>query len=82
MQNGTSPQRVLRLQLGKTFKHIVSSQLIEQATPTLGDPTHGVIIGNYFYYIANSGWDKIDEHGVLKPGAKFTPACIMRFKIR
>ena len=30
---------------------------------TLGDPTHGVVVGDYFYYIANSGWDVLDEHG-------------------
>ena len=26
-------------------------------------PTHGVIIGSDFYYIANSGWDIIDALG-------------------
>jgi hypothetical protein len=45
---------------------------------TLGDPTHGVIIGNDFYYIANSGWDVIDDQGNLKPGAQPSNAMIMR----
>ena len=81
-QNGTSPERVIRLQLDKTMTQVVSEQIIEQSTPTLGDPTHGVIVGNDFYYIANSGWNQLDEHGDARPGAKLTPARIMRFHLK
>jgi sugar lactone lactonase YvrE len=82
VQNGASPERVLRLQLDSTLGRIVSEQIIERATPTLGDPTHGVIVGDFFYYIANSGWNQVDDHGVLPPGAAFTAARIMRFRVR
>jgi hypothetical protein len=58
----------------------VSEQVIERATDTLGDPTHGVIVGDYFYYIANSGWSELDDYGVLKAGGKLTAARIMRFR--
>jgi hypothetical protein len=78
-QNGTSPERVIRFQLNSARDGIVSQQIIERATPTLGDPTHGVVLGDFFYYIANSGWDVLDDHGDLKAGAKMTPARIMRF---
>jgi len=81
-QNGTAPERVVRLQLDAPLTRVVSSQIIERATPTLGDPTHGVLVGNDFYYIANSGWSELDDHGDLKPGSKLTPAHIMRFKAR
>jgi hypothetical protein len=80
-QNGTSPERVIRFQLNSSLDAIVSEQIIERATPTLGDPTHGVRVGDFFYYIANSGWDVLDDHGDLKAGAKMTPATIMRFPI-
>jgi hypothetical protein len=80
-QNGTSPERVIRFQLNSTLDAIVSGKIIERATPTLGDPTHGVVVGDFFYYIANSGWDVLDDHGDLKGGAKMTPARIMRFRI-
>jgi hypothetical protein len=78
-QNGTSPERVIRFRLNSTLTNIDSEQIIEQATPTLGDPTHGVIVGDFFYYIANSGWDKLDEHGDLRPGLAMSPPRIMRF---
>ena len=57
-------------------------KVIESNTPTLGDPTHGVVVGDIFYYIANSGWSELDDHGDLKPGAKLTAARIMQFKLR
>jgi hypothetical protein len=80
-QNGTSPERVIRFRLNSTLDGIVSEQIIERATPTLGDPTHGIVVGDFFYYIANSGWDMLDDHGDLKAGAKMTPARIMRFRL-
>jgi len=80
-QNGTTPERVIRLQLDSTLTQVVSEDVIERATATLGDPTHGVIVGGYFYYIANSGWSELDAHGDVNPGSKLTPAHIMRFAL-
>jgi hypothetical protein len=82
VQNGTSPERVVRLGLDSTLRQVVSSEIIERATPTLGDPTHGVLVDDRFYYIANSGWSELDDHGDLKPGSKLTPARVMRFQVR
>jgi len=81
-QNGTSPERVVRVQLDSSLTRVVSSEIIERATSTLGDPTHGVFVGNHFYYIANSGWSELDDHGDVKPGSNLTAAHIMRFKAR
>ena len=82
IQNGTAPERVIRLQLNQTMTQVVSEQIIERSTPTLGDPTHGVFVGDSFYYIANSGWNNLDEHGDVKAGGKLTPARIMRFHLK
>ena len=81
-QNGTSPERVISLQLDRSSTRIVSSKVIEQATATLGDPTHGVLVDDSFYYIANSGWSELDEHGDLKPASTLTPARVMRYLTR
>ncbi len=77
-QNGTSPERVIAYNLDDSLTRILSERIIERATPTLGDPTHGVVVGNTFYYIANSGWDTLDEHGSRKPGTTPTAPLIMR----
>ncbi|HEX8814026.1 MAG TPA: hypothetical protein VF753_00850 [Terriglobales bacterium] len=79
-QNGTSPQRVIRFRLSGDFGTVVSEELIERSTHSL-DPTHGVTLGDNFYYIANSGWSQLDDHGNLKPGSKLTPARLMRFHL-
>jgi hypothetical protein len=39
------------------------------------------VVGSDFYYIANSGWDGIDERGVARPGVKATPPRLMRFAL-
>jgi len=80
-QNGTSPERVVRFSLTTLKTRVLSESIIERATPTLGDPTHGVVVGDYFYYIANSGWDSLDEHGVVKEGSTITAPSIMRAKL-
>ncbi len=78
IQNGTSPERVVAFQLDPGFTKILSETIIERSTETLGDPTHGVIVGENFYYLANSGWDTIDDRGNLNPGAHPSEAIIMR----
>ena len=34
--------------------------------PGLGDPTHGLLAGKRFQFIANSGWDRVDDLGRLR----------------
>ena len=80
-QNGTSPERVVRFTIDRSTSAILSESIIERATPTLGDPTHGVVVGDYFYYIANSGWDSLDDHGVVKEGKTMSAAIIMRARL-
>jgi hypothetical protein len=82
VQNGTSPERVIAFKLDASLTHIVSETIVERSTPTLGDPTHGVIACDAFYYIANSGWDVIDDHGNMKPEAKPSEARIVRVQVK
>jgi hypothetical protein len=80
-QNGTSPERVVRFTVDQAKSRILSESVIERATSTLGDPTHGVVVGDYFYYLANSGWDVLDDHGVVKEGKTLTAPIVMRAKL-
>lgn len=81
VQNGTSPERVVAFTLDPSFTRIESETIIERSTDTLGDPTHGVVLDNDFYYIANSGWDAVDDHGNMKPGERPSLARIMRAQL-
>jgi hypothetical protein len=82
VQNGVSPERVIAFTLNATLSEITTETMIERSTGTLGDPTHGVVVGNDFYYIANSGWDILDDHGNIKPGSKPSAPRMMRVKVR
>jgi hypothetical protein len=80
-QNGGIPERVVEFGIDESLSRVESELIVERATPTLRDPTHGVVVGPFFYYIANSGWDQLDEHGRLKKGGHLTPAVLMRFRL-
>jgi hypothetical protein len=72
VQNGTQPERVIRAELDDGMTRVETSQVLQQNTPGLGDPTHGVVVGRDFQFIANSGWDRVDDSnpaGRLLPGA-------------
>jgi hypothetical protein len=81
-QNGSSPERVVQFSLDGSWSEVTSEEVIERGTPTLGDPTHGVVVNGTFFYIANSGWNYVDEHGVLKAAVKREPPRIMRLAAR
>ncbi len=57
LQNGTTPQRVVRLWLDQPLGRVTRWEVVERATPHLREPTHGVLVGSDFYYIGTSGWD-------------------------
>jgi len=78
VQNGASPERVISFRLDSSRSSIAAETVIERSTHTLGDPTHGVFVDAAFLYIANSGWNGIDEHGVTRPSTQLSPAIIMR----
>ncbi len=80
VQNGTSPERVMAFALDAAMDRVVSERPIESATPAL-DPTHGAIVGDWFYYLANSGWNQLADDGTVKKGSSLTPARIMRSQL-
>lgn len=80
VQNGTRPVRVAYLTLDPDRKRVTGVQVLDRGE-VLGDPTHGVIFGDEFVYIANSGWNARDERGALKTGATATPPVLRRLKL-
>jgi hypothetical protein len=78
VQNGTDPERVIQFSIDPSSSRILSEAVIEQATATLRDPTHAVIVAGVLYYIANSGWDVLDAAGEVEAGKSLTAPFIMR----
>ena len=64
VQNGTSPPRVIRFS-----DDLARQQVLESGTPGLGEPTHGVVVGRSLWFIADVGWDRLEDSGRRKAGA-------------
>jgi sugar lactone lactonase YvrE len=67
VQNGTRPERVVAFHLNRV-NQIDNWRVLEANSLGLGDPTHGVLVNSDFYFIANSGWDRVRDDGTLGPG--------------
>jgi hypothetical protein len=65
VQNGTNPHRVLHLMLDPTGTSIIAWRALEHASPHMGEPNHGVLVGNDFYFIGDSGWERVGDDGQL-----------------
>ncbi|HEY6308966.1 MAG TPA: hypothetical protein VI488_21195 [Candidatus Angelobacter sp.] len=79
IQNGTEPARIMRFRLNPAQTEIISGEVVEQSTDRLGEPTHVIGLNGWFYSTANVGWNRIDDHGQLKPGEHFTAPLLLRF---
>jgi sugar lactone lactonase YvrE len=80
IQNGVEPERILRFRLNKAQTEIMSAEVIEQKTERLGEATHVVRVGDWYYVIANVGWDRVGDDGELQPGKQFTAPALLRFR--
>ncbi len=68
IQNGIQPNRVVRLDLSPdgrvvTEGHILAMNLVEFDEPNLGQ-----VVGDEFFFIANSHWNRFDRDGNLPEG--------------
>lgn len=79
VQNGVEPERIMLYRLNTAQTAIISGEVVEQSTRRLGDPTHVVGLNGWYYVTANVGWNKVDDHGQLKPGEHFTDPVLLRF---
>jgi hypothetical protein len=76
VQNGTNPARVVRFSLD-----LRQQQVLEANTQDLGEPTHGVTVGDEFYFIANSGWGGYDANGRKKAGSAPVQSEVRKLKL-
>ncbi len=63
IQNGITPQRVLRLELGPDGLGVVNVAAIAGALEEFDVPTFGTIVGNELFFLGASHWQKVDQTG-------------------
>jgi hypothetical protein len=82
IQNGVSPLRVMRYFLNTDQSQITRFEVIDRKHPAFDEPTMGVIVGNDFYYIANSQWNGYDARHHIKAEDKLEDIVILKYKFR
>jgi hypothetical protein len=78
VQNGTQPARIVRYRLNHEQTRVESAEVLAQGE-MLGEPTHAVAVNGKIFVTANVGWNRIDDHGNLKPNEKFTAPYLLVF---
>jgi streptogramin lyase len=78
VQNGVAPKRVIELRMDDAETRITGWRAIESGTPLLTEPTHAVVVGDEVFFIADSGWDRLNPDGTIKPGMVLEPAHVLR----
>ncbi|HEY3785431.1 MAG TPA: hypothetical protein VGL55_09135 [Steroidobacteraceae bacterium] len=81
IQNGTTPERILVMQLDAECSRITSWHVALAGVPGLGDPTHGLLRGRDFYFLANSGWDRYDDDGHPNGGVSASPPEVWQLRL-
>ncbi|MEZ5461895.1 hypothetical protein [Dokdonella sp.] len=82
IENGMSPQRVIRLTLSADGKSITKMMPIDVANPAFEVPTYGTMVGNDLYYIANSQKGLYGQYGSVTDESKLEPVRIFKSNMR
>jgi len=77
IRNGTNPPRVMRFPLD-----LQAQATLEANSPSLGEPTHGTLVGNQFFFITNTGWGEYDEEGRKKAGSGPVVSSVRSIRLR
>jgi hypothetical protein len=79
VQNGVTPNRVVRLTLDSTRSEVLRTEVLAQG-PDLPDPTHGIMVRGEYYVIARAGWYALDDVGQPRSGEKQLPPLVAKIQ--
>ena len=80
IQNGVSPARVLRVRL--SGGQVDRVEVLDRNPAVADEPTIGTLAGDQFVYVANSQWEKYQDDGRLKPGARLVAPILIAVPLR
>ena len=69
--------RVLRFRLNEQSDTIISSQVLESYNPLFEGITTGAIVGDRFYFVANTQLHKMAADGSIPTGVHFSPLQVL-----
>ncbi len=68
IQNGIRPNRVVQLELSDDGLAVTNSRILAMNLEHFDEPNLGEVVGDRFYFIANSHWNRFDRDGNLPEG--------------
>jgi len=68
IQNGIRPHRVIEFALSEDGLEVTDSRVLARNLPDFDEPTLGTIVGDEFFFVANSHWNRFDRDGNLPVG--------------
>jgi sugar lactone lactonase YvrE len=80
VQNGTNPNRLLRISLSADGTTATATKVIAQDDSSIREPTHGVFAGKDYYFIANGGYGAFGDDGKLRQGERAIAPVIARIR--
>jgi SMP-30/Gluconolactonase/LRE-like region len=80
IQNVTYPVSINQYQLNATFDKIESARVLVADHPLFDIPTTGVIVDDWFYFVANSQMGNLDKDKIIDP-SKLKEVLIMKIKL-
>ncbi len=78
--HGESAERIIKIALDKTLKTMVNFEILESLNPQFNTPTTGAIVGDEFYYIANSQVQTVKPGGKIE--GKVVPSKIFKISLK
>lgn len=82
VQNGVTPQRVVRLSLDRRGRAVKSACVLVQNHPLWREPTNGVVVDEVFRYVAASNWPAYGADGAVDDGVERAPVRVMEVEAR
>ncbi len=80
-QNGIRPHRVVDLALNANHNKIARATILAANHPAMDDPTLGTIIGEEFFFVANSQWGAFGDDGKVRPEAQLQEAVVLKVRL-
>ncbi len=81
IQNGVTPHRVVRLELGRGSKRISCSVVLKRSHPLHHEPTLGTLVGRELYYVANSQYERFREDGGIAQLDSLEQPVVLRLRL-
>ncbi len=82
VQNGVLPNRVMALTIDAARGAVTATKVLVQDTSSIREPTHGLVVGDSFHFIANSGWDGFGADGALRKDHGLTPPAVLSIRLK